>query len=197
MQENFSWSWLSCWKSMPPPGTHKNTTIELWLPSKFCKDREPHLERRAFRKCATTSWSVSKWGTMKSIRDTLQEKESALKTLQSEIAILRAAAKIVAADKLNGSGERRGGTLSQPQMIRVALLDRGRPLHVDELARAIEKRFSVRLKRTDITPTIYRAIRGKRLFRKFGTNTFGLLEWTSSRPNRSAKRPRRNGATRV
>jgi hypothetical protein len=124
---------------------------------------------------------------MRSIQDTLRDKESELETLEREIEILRAAAKIVAADDQNGSGLRRGGVLSQPQMIRVVLMDRGRPLHVDEIAEAIAKRFKLNLKRTDITPTIYRAIRNKKLFRKVGTNTFGLLDSVSTRPHGPAK----------
>jgi hypothetical protein len=124
---------------------------------------------------------------MTSIQDTLRKKESEIKILQREIEILRAAAKILAADNGNVSAPRRGSVLSHPQMIRIVLMDRGRPLHVDEIAQAIEKRFNVKLKRTDITPTVYRAMRRKRLFRKEGTNTFGLLEWESARRGRSTK----------
>jgi hypothetical protein len=123
---------------------------------------------------------------MRSILDTLREKELEFELLRREVEILRAAVKIVANDH-NGSGSRRRGLLSHPQMIRVVLLAHGRPLHVDKIALAIEKRFDVKLKRTDITPTIYRAIRNNKLFRKQGTNTFGLVEWSSSKPDRNSR----------
>ena len=123
---------------------------------------------------------------MRSILDTLREKELEFELLQREVEILRAAVKIVA-NEHNGSRSRRRGLLSHPQMIRVVLLAHGRPLHVDKIAQGIEKRFNVTLKRTDITPTIYRAIRNKKLFRKEGTNTFGLVEWSSMRSDRSSK----------
>ena len=66
--------------------------------------------------------------------------------------------------------------MSQPQMIREVLLKHGRPLDVDKIAEAIEKRFGVRLKRHDITSVIYRATRERKLFRKEGINTFALGE---------------------
>jgi len=77
--------------------------------------------------------------------------------------------------------ERRIGVVSQPQMIRQVLLKRHGPLHADKIAEAVEKDFKVRMKRAEITSVIYRAIRGKKLFRKVGINTFGLLEKPAKR----------------
>jgi hypothetical protein len=85
-----------------------------------------------------------------------------------------------AVPKIVGGHRRRSALLhgtvimSQPQMIREVLVKHGGPLHADKIAKAIEKRFSVKIKRHDITSVIYRAIRGKRFFRKEGVNIFGL-----------------------
>lgn len=110
--------------------------------------------------------------SMKSLRQILSEKERELVALQREIEVLRAAERIV--DKSgSASGKRR---LSQPRMIEVVLREHGHPLHADKLAEALREKFGVKLKRSDITSLIYRAIRGKKLFRKAGTNTFGLVQ---------------------
>jgi len=77
--------------------------------------------------------------------------------------------------------------MSQVQMIREVLLKHGGPLHADKITEAIEKRFNVKLKRADITPLIYRAIRGSKFFRKEGVNTFGLVEWRTRGAGRSKK----------
>jgi HB1, ASXL, restriction endonuclease HTH domain len=122
---------------------------------------------------------------MKSIREILSEKLLQIARLDREIDLLRAAAKIVEAERKQPIIHRRSSPISQPQMIRMVLLEQGRPLHVDQIAKAIGKRFGVKLKRTDITPIVYRAIRGRKLFRKEGTNTFGLLEWSAKKDSRS------------
>ena len=75
--------------------------------------------------------------------------------------------------------------LSQPQMIREVLLEHGEPQDVDEIARAIEKRFHVSLKRHDITSVIYRAMREGKYFRKEGINTFALVELPGGRAARA------------
>lgn len=171
---------------MAPPGSQKNNTNELWPRYGFSKNLR--LRRADQNLAGTRPLRLMFWmGAMRSIQHTLREKESELKNLQREIEILRAAATIVAGNHRQATNGRRGGLLSQPQMIRVVMLDSGRPLHVDEIAEAVAKRFNVNLQRTDITPTIYRAIRNKRLFRKVGTNTFGLLESATPWPERQAK----------
>jgi len=122
---------------------------------------------------------------MKSIHEVLREKELQIASLQREVDLLRAAAKIVGAEPKERASRRPSRNMSQPQMIRAVLLEQKRALHVDQIADAIEKRSKVKLKRTDIHPTIYRAIRAKKLFRKEGTNTFGLVEWPSKSDSRT------------
>ena len=124
---------------------------------------------------------------MKNIHDTLREKEMQLATVQREVEILRAAAKIVKGDRRRPASQRGTGVMSQVQMIREVLLKHGGPLHADKIAEAIEKRFNVKLKRADITPLIYRAIRESKFFRKEGINTFGLVEWRARGAGRSKK----------
>lgn len=112
---------------------------------------------------------------MKSLQQILQEKERQLAALRREIDVLRAAERIVGkggSASASGIEKRR---LSQPQMIEAVLREHG-PLHVDKLAEALRKRFGVRLKRSDITSLIYRAMRGRKRFHKTGTNTFGLVQ---------------------
>ena len=122
---------------------------------------------------------------MKSIDQTLREKEMRIAILRREIKILRAATKIVGGDSRRSTSDRGADVVSQPQMIREVLLKYGRPVHADQIAEAIEKRFEVKLKRAEITSVIYRSIRGKKLFRKEGTNTFGLIDWPPRRKRRS------------
>lgn len=123
---------------------------------------------------------------MKSIHDALREKELQIAALQREVEILRAATRIVSDDRRQSS-HRVTGVLSQPQMIRDVLQKNGSPLHVDKIAEVILKRFKVKLKRSEITSVIYRAIRGKKFFRKEGINTFGLVEWPVRRAGRSRR----------
>jgi hypothetical protein len=124
---------------------------------------------------------------MKSIQEILSEKLLEISRLEREIDLLRAATKIIEAERKQPILHRRSSPISQPQMIRMVLLEQGRPLHVDQIAKFIARRFGVKLKRTDITPIVYRAIRGKKLFRKEGTNTFGLLEWSAKKDNSKSK----------
>lgn len=78
--------------------------------------------------------------------------------------------------------------LSHPRMIREILLKRGEPLHAEKIAQAIETIFKVRLKRSNITSVIYRAIRGdKSFFRKAGINTLGPVEWPVRHTGRSSQ----------
>jgi hypothetical protein len=124
---------------------------------------------------------------MKTIDETLREKEIQIKTLQREVDVLRAAARIVGDDSNRSASQRGNGVLSQPQMIRAVLLNHGRPLRVDRIAEAIKKKFKVRLKIGDATAVIYRAIRGRKHFRREGINTFGLIEWPTRRAGRRKK----------
>jgi hypothetical protein len=124
---------------------------------------------------------------MKSIHDTLREKEMQITTLLREVEVLRDAVKIVGDDRRRSASQRDTGVMSQPQMIREVLLKHGGPLHADKIAEAIKKRFNVKLKRAEITSVIYRPIRRRKLFRKEGINTVGLVEW----PGRHAGRSKR------
>ena len=124
---------------------------------------------------------------MKSIGETLREKEIQIKILQREIEVLRDAARIVGDDGKRSASQRSNAALSQPQMIRAVLLGHSGPLHVDRIAEAIKKKFKVSMKRGDVTAVIYRAIRGRKLFRKEGINTFGLVEWPTGRAGRRKK----------
>jgi hypothetical protein len=133
----------------------------------------------------TKSFSWEK--QMKSVNDTLRAKEMQLATLQREVEILRAAAKIVGGDRRRSASKRGTGGMSQVQMIREVLLKQGGPLRAEKIAEAIEKRFNVKLKWRDITSLIYRAIRGSKFFRKEGINTFGLVEWQARGAGRSKK----------
>jgi hypothetical protein len=116
---------------------------------------------------------------MNRIEAALREKEMMIATLRREIKILRAATKIVGVKSRRSSPKRGTDVMSQPQMIREVLLKYGRPVHADQIAEALEKRFNVKLKRAEITSVIYRAIRGNKLFHKEGNNTFGLMVWPS------------------
>jgi hypothetical protein len=140
---------------------------------------------------------------MKGIHDALRKKEAQIATLQREVKVLRTAATIVEANRRRSPSKGDTSVPSQPQMIRDVLLAHGGSLHVDKIARAIEKRFKVKLKRSDITSVIYRAIRGRKLFRKAGINTFALLEWpatTAGRRTRSVGsrvRDKRNSSIKI
>lgn len=119
---------------------------------------------------------------MRNLHDTLREKERQLAQLQREVEALRTAAKILTEenDKAGGSlaDATNATTLSQPQMIRSVLLEKGRAMHVSKISDAIKKKYKVRLKSLYLTSIIYRHIkRGGQVFRKEGGNTFGLLEW--------------------
>jgi HB1, ASXL, restriction endonuclease HTH domain len=124
---------------------------------------------------------------MKSIHDIVREKETQITTLKREIEVLRAAAKIVGRDSRRSGLQRHTGAMSQPKMIREVLLKHGGPLHADQIAKAIERRFKIKLKRADLTSVIYRAIRGRKLFRREGVNTFGLVEWPARHTGRSKR----------
>ena len=80
---------------------------------------------------------------MKSIHEVLREKELQIASLQREVDLLRAAAKIVGAEPKERAPRHPSRHTSQPQMIRAVLLEQKRPLHVDQIADAIEKRFRV------------------------------------------------------
>jgi hypothetical protein len=114
---------------------------------------------------------------MKNLEQVLREKEKQLLDLQQEIEILRNAGQILGARVESARSNINHNKISQPQMIKAALLEQARPLHVNELRKKIEEKFGVRLKNCDITSVIYRAMRGGALFRKEGVNTFGLIQW--------------------
>ncbi len=123
---------------------------------------------------------------MKNLHDTLRAKEAQLAQLEKEIAALRTAAKILAEESAPTTGKSskkiRGASLAeaamtQPQMIRAVLLEKGEALHVEKIADAIKKKFGVKFKPLYLTSIIYRLMKKGRLFRKEAPNTFGLLEW--------------------
>jgi hypothetical protein len=60
------------------------------------------------------------------------------------------------------------------------------PLHVDKISDAIKRKFNIKLKPTYVASVIYRTIKKGNLFRKEGSNTFGLLEWPSAHQEVSA-----------
>ena len=118
---------------------------------------------------------------MKNLYETLREKERLLAQVQREIDALRLAAKLLVDDNEKSSAPAAdAATPSQPMMIRDVLLDYGKPLHVTDIARAIKRKFNVKLKPLYVTAIIYRAIKGEKFFRKEGANTFGLLEWPAT-----------------
>jgi hypothetical protein len=127
---------------------------------------------------------------MKNIYDILRAKEAQLNQLQREIEALQLAASLLA-EESDTPGPRAaitkkpigeipaGSVITQPLMVRSVLLDSGESLHVDKIADAIAKKFSVRMKPAYLTSIIYRSVKKGKLFRKDGANTFGLLEWPS------------------
>jgi len=126
---------------------------------------------------------------MKNLYDTLRAKEAQLAQLEDEIDALRIAAKILAeesATSIKKSPKKQRGAnllaaaLTQPQMIREVLLEKGESLHVEKIAERLKEKFGVKLKPLYLTSIIYRLMKKGRLFRKDGPNTFGLLEWPTS-----------------
>lgn len=78
---------------------------------------------------------------MKSLHHALREKEKRMVALQREIEVLRAATRIVGGSARVSAPRINGRKLSQPQMMRAVLLEHGRPLQVEKLAEAVEKKF--------------------------------------------------------
>src|SRR5215472_12510917 len=92
---------------------------------------------------------------MKNLYDTLRAKEAQLAQLEDEIDALRIAAKILAeesATSIKKSPKKQRGAnllaaaLTQPQMIREVLLEKGESLHVEKIAERLKEKFGVKLK---------------------------------------------------
>jgi regulator of replication initiation timing len=115
---------------------------------------------------------------MKNIFDILREKERQLQSIQREIEALKLSARLLAEE-----GETvpisNNGSITQPEMIRNVLSEKGEPMHVNEISEAIKKKYKKRLKTLYLTTVIYRQLKaGKNFNRAIGKpNTFGLLEW--------------------
>ena len=95
---------------------------------------------------------------MKNVFEILRQKESELRRLQQEVEALRIAARLLADDK-DRPPSAPEGKLSQTQMIKAVLDEKGAPMHVKEIAEAIEAKFEQKLKSAYIGPVIYRQLR--------------------------------------
>ena len=118
---------------------------------------------------------------MKNLHDVIKIKEAEIARLQKEVDALRTADKLLADDsekpKVKKDKVPEGTVVTQPLMIRSVLLESGKALHVDDISKAIRRKFGVKFKPLYLTSIIYRIMKKGRLFRKEGKNTFGLLEW--------------------
>ena len=114
---------------------------------------------------------------MKNVFETLRRKEAELRTVQAEVDALRIAARLLADESDQLPSGRSSGKPSQVQMIRAVLEERREPMHVNQIAEAIEKKFRIKLKPAYVGPVIHRQL-NKVFFRTNKPNTFGLLTWT-------------------
>jgi hypothetical protein len=117
---------------------------------------------------------------MSDVFSILRQKEEQLQLLTRQVEALRVAAQLVREAEKLGSQKEEPKTPSQPEMIRIVLTEHEKPMHVDQISKAIKKKFQVKLKPLYLTSIIYRLMKSGKLFRKEGPNTFGLLEWPQS-----------------
>jgi hypothetical protein len=111
---------------------------------------------------------------MKNIFEVLRQKEIEFRRLQQEVEALRTAAHLLADEK--EQQQIPAGKLSQTDMIKAVLKDRGQPMHVKDISEAIEKRFKKQIAPAYVAPVIHRNL-GKVFAKADRPNTFGLLEW--------------------
>jgi hypothetical protein len=65
---------------------------------------------------------------------------------------------------------------SNLSMIEAVLLAAGKPLHVNEIIAAIEKKFSITLDRDSLSSAIIKQVRKEKCFVRVAPNTFGLRQ---------------------
>lgn len=126
---------------------------------------------------------------MKNVFEILRQKENELRRLQEEIEALRIAARLLADEHDQVPAASGGKPPSQTAMIRAVLEEKHEPMHVKEIAAAIEKKFRARLKPAYIGPVIYRQL-DKIFYKADKPNTFGLLAWTVQNTAHAATQPR-------
>jgi len=134
---------------------------------------------------------------MKNPYEILRQKESELSRLQREVDALRIAINLLA-EETDRTAAQKTEEPSQAEMIRLVLSDAAHPLHVTDIAAAIQKKYNKTFKPPYITSTIYRYLKKKKFFRKEQKpNTFGLVEWLVTEPLNGAPTPQmtmRHGA---
>jgi len=115
---------------------------------------------------------------MKNIYDVLAEKERQLQQLTREVEALRVAHRLLADEQDKGAGGN-GSKVSQAQMLQGVLSEDGKPMHVAEIAKAMQKQYGKKFKTTHLSALLYRYIKMGKLFYKAENKpgTFGLKEW--------------------
>ena len=57
------------------------------------------------------------------------------------------------------------------------LRDAKKPMHVNDIIAAINRRFGTSVQYSTLVGNLARLVKSKRTFRRYGRNVFGLLEW--------------------
>jgi hypothetical protein len=127
---------------------------------------------------------------MKNIFEVFKQKESEYNSLVSEyrrmsekvnglareLDAIRLTIKLLG-DAQDQGAEVSGKLLSQPQMVRVVLMERGAEMHLSDILKAVEKKFNKKLSPNVTAAVIYRyAKRGSLFYKAKAPNTWGLLE---------------------
>lgn len=120
---------------------------------------------------------------MKNIYDLLRQKEDQLRLLGKQVEALRVAAQLISEEDRLMDRSPGDTKLSQPQMVREVLREKGQPMHVAKIADAIKEKYGKKLKTNYLAPVIYRNMKIGKLFYKVEgkPNTFGLIEWQAGR----------------
>jgi hypothetical protein len=116
---------------------------------------------------------------MNDIISVLRLKEEQLKLLTKQVEALRLAAHLMAEENPSAQGVSTDKGITQLEMIRVILSEKGEPMHVGKIAEAIRKKYNKKMKPMYITSLIYRPMKKGKLFYKApnSTGTFGLIDW--------------------
>lgn len=128
---------------------------------------------------------------MKSFFEVFEQKKIELKRageqyqrLAKEVEAMQITARLLSdAEEHAGSGET-GKTISQPQMLRAVLAERGTEMHMSEMLEAVKKKFGKKLAPNVMAAVIFRYAKRNSVFYKstLKPNTWGLLEWRVGTP---------------
>ncbi len=114
---------------------------------------------------------------MKNPYEILRQKETELARLQREVEALRIAIKLLA-EETDFKAAQKTGELTQAEMIMAILEEADHPMHISDIAIALDKKYSKKYPPPHLTSTIYRYMKQKKFFRKEKKPaTFGLVEW--------------------